>query len=597
IDEIDAVGMRRQSLGGARSETADEAWDRAYFGRHGAKNPSGDLIVENRAWRDWMFTQRAPESVAPYPAWMRKLGNIVNQGIFPGMGGMGGGMALNQLLVVMDGIDNPPFGKRVFTNKVNSFLDAIYVVPRRVGKRAGLGMAAVLTLGGSLLLLNDLVNLAGGSPLVDFMVGGSPFWQGLYIVLDILIIFAGIMEWRHAKEKGTVSLRLPKARPTGAQIYFIGATNVPLDMLDPALIRPGRMGRHVTFRTPTKDDRKDIFDLYLDKVAHDPDLDKLERRDEIARITNGYSPAMIDQICSMALTNAHHEGRPEFTWMHLVEAMTVVESGTAVGVQYTEGEAKATAIHEAGHAVAAHVYRPNVESSRLSIKMRGRSHGHHQSFEKEERFGHFQSELFADLIHGLGAMAAEHVFYAENTNGVGGDLFGATSDAATMVGQWGMAPEPLRFADSGEEVTVPQWLRYRAPDRPGQRDREPFGPGGDSFDDESPEQTRERLVLQRFELIGLRLMNRTRGAAQQGDPIAAVLMDPRKRILAAQFLGQAFVIAYNLMAANKQAVEHIADTLVEKKELYGDDLIRLLDAQNLQKPELDWTKEETWPKV
>jgi ATP-dependent Zn protease len=429
------------------------------------------------------------------------------------------------------------------------------------------------------------------------MVGGSPVWQGLYIVLDILIIFAGIMEWRHAKEKGTVSLRLPKARPTGAQIYFIGATNVPLDMLDPALIRPGRMGRHVTFRTPTKDDRKDIFDLYLDKVAHDPDLDKLERRDEIARITNGYSPAMIDQICSMALTNAHHEGRPEFTWMHLVEAMTVVESGTAVGVQYTEGEAKATAIHEAGHAVAAHVYRPNVESSRLSIKMRGRSHGHHQSFEKEERFGHFQSELFADLIHGLGAMAAEHVFYAENTNGVGGDLFGATSDAATMVGQWGMAPEPLRFADSGEEVTVPQWLRYRAPDRPGQRDREPFGPGGDSFDDESPEQTRERLVLQRFELIGLRLMNRTRGAAQQGDPIAAVLMDPRKRILAAQFLGQAFVIAYNLMAANKQAVEHIADTLVEKKELYGDDLIRLLDAQNLQKPELDWTKEETWPKV
>ena len=81
-----------------------------------------------------------------------------------------------------------------------------------------------------------------------------------------------------------------------------------MDRLDPALTRPGRMGRHVWFRTPTKDDRKDIFDLYLDKVSHDPELDSPERRDEIARITNGYSPAMIEQICSMALTNAHHEG-------------------------------------------------------------------------------------------------------------------------------------------------------------------------------------------------------------------------------------------------------------------------------------------------
>ena len=73
-------------------------------------------------------------------------------------------------------------------------------------------------------------------------------------------------------------------RPLGAQIYFIGATNVPMDVLDPALTRPGRMGRHVWFRTPTKDDRKDIFDLYLDRVAHDPGLDSPERRDEIVSL-------------------------------------------------------------------------------------------------------------------------------------------------------------------------------------------------------------------------------------------------------------------------------------------------------------------------
>ena len=351
--------MRRQALQGQRRETAD--FELPFYGPLGAINESGDLIIETRAWRERMFEQRAPERRSPYPPWAQKIGNIVNQGIMPGMMGGGGQLALNQLLVVMDGIDNPPFMRRFFTNKINSFLDAIYVMPRRLGR---------------------------------------------------------------------VGLRLPPPRPLGAQIYFIGATNVPMENLDPALTRPGRMGRHVWFRTPTKEDRKDIFDLYLDRVSHDPELDTPERRDEIARITNGYSPAMIEQICSMALTNAHHEGLFAFTWKHLVDGMTAVESGTAIGVQYVEHETRATAIHEAGHAAAAHIYRPDLESSRLSIRMRGRSLGHHQSFQREERFSEWQSEAMGNLIHTLGAMAAERVFYGENTNGVGGDLSSATSNAA-----------------------------------------------------------------------------------------------------------------------------------------------------------------------
>ena len=296
IDEIDAVGMRRQALQG-QSMTPLE--DPVLYGPWGARNQSGDLVVENAAWRDYLFTRRAPEPISPYPPLVRKIGNLLNQGIFPGM--MGGGMgqmALNQLLVTMDGIDNPPFLRRMLTNRVNTFLDATYVVPRRLGK---------------------------------------------------------------------VVLRLPQARPTGNQIYFIGATNVPMENLDPALTRPGRMGRHVWFRTPTKEDRKDIFELYLDRVDHDPELDHPQRRDEIARITNGYSPAMIEQICSMALTNAHHEGKVAFEWQDLVDAMTTIEAGTAVGVRYVDSETRAVALHEAGHATAAHVYRPGLESSRLSM--------------------------------------------------------------------------------------------------------------------------------------------------------------------------------------------------------------------------------------
>src|SRR5438270_1247107 len=175
IDEIDAVGMRRNSLGA---------------GEHGFAEPtfesSGDLVLENRAWRERQFELRAPERPAA-----SRFHRLVNQAVPGGMfgGGGGQGMALNQLLVVMDGLDGPPLGKRLVANTVNTLLDALYFVPHTVRGH---------------------------------------------------------------------SLRLPPPRPRGEQIYFIGATNVPIEQLDPALTRPGRMGRHVWFRTPTKGDREDI---------------------------------------------------------------------------------------------------------------------------------------------------------------------------------------------------------------------------------------------------------------------------------------------------------------------------------------------------
>ena len=77
-----------------------------------------------------MFEQRAPERRSPYPGWFNRLNNTVNQGAFPGMmGGMGGGLALNQLLVTMDGIDNPPFLRRLYTTQGQ-------LVPRRGLRRA-----------------------------------------------------------------------------------------------------------------------------------------------------------------------------------------------------------------------------------------------------------------------------------------------------------------------------------------------------------------------------------------------------------------------------------------------------------------------------
>jgi ATP-dependent Zn protease len=497
IDEIDAVGMRRSSLAGEGATmtgpTSTRFEDQCFYGANGALNPSGDLILETRGWRDRLFHARAPERRSPYPAWVHRIAGIVNQGggAFPGFGGMGQ-LALNQLLVTMDGIDNPPFWRRFWTNRINTWLDASYIVPRRIGR---------------------------------------------------------------------VSLRMPPPSPSGNQIYFIGATNVPLEALDPALRRPGRMGRHVWFRTPTKHDREDIFELYLNKVEHDPELDNAVARDELARITNGYSPAMIEQVCSMALTHAHHDGRDQFTREDIVEAMTTVESGTAVGVEYVPEETRAVALHEAGHAATAHVFMKGVVSTRISIRMRSGSLGHHQAMEKEERFSSWKHEEMGKLAWTLGALAAEHVFYGENATGVGGDLQSATARAAWMVGVSGMGPDRIELN----------------------------GTRGAAKREEAVEK-----MMKRFEKLGLQLMNRASGDFQH-DQIAAVLGDPNKRVLAAQILGQAYVQAYNLVLQNQDAISTIADQLVERREIYGDELVKLLDSVGLQEPKVDLTKEEAWP--
>lgn len=422
IDEIDAVGMRRSSLGG--------------------------------------------QIKAQMPGGM--------------MGGMGG-MGLNQLLVVMDGIDSPPFFRKLITNKINLWLDVLYVVPQRIGR---------------------------------------------------------------------VPLRLPKAKPSGNQIYFVGATNVPLENLDPALTRPGRMGRHIHFRTPTKRDRLDIFDLYLGKVQHDPELDADGAREELARLTQGYSPAQIEQVCSVALTYAHHTGRDEFTRADVMEAMVTIEAGTALGWGYESADEEfSTAIHEAGHAVAAHIWKEGHESTRLSILRRGQTGGHHQAVELEERAFRDRRELFADLVWGLGSYAAEVAFFGHNTQGVGGDLQSTSWLAGTMVGRWGMPPYPVE----AEHMT----------------------------------EVERKRIERRLEDLGTRLL----AVAGMMD----VKLPPAKYRAEAILVGQAYLAAWCTVVRNRDAIAMIARRLVDEKEIYGNDLVGLLDGAGLLAPAWDTYDPESWP--
>ena len=80
-------------------------------------------------------------------------------------------------------------------------------------------------------------------------------------------------------------------------------------------------------------------------------------------------------------------------------------------------------------------------------------------------------------------------------------------------------------------------------------------------------------------------------------PVAGVLSDPHKRTLAAQILGQAYIKAHHLMAHNREGIELVAGALIERKELYGDELVELLESANLTAPEIDLLDENSWPRI
>jgi len=104
--------------------------------------------------------------------------------------------------------------------------------------------------------------------------------------------------------------------------------------------------------------------------------------------------------------------------------------------------------------------------------------------------------------------------------------------------------------------------------------------------------------MERFERIGLQIMNRASGGSMmESDPIARVLGDPAKRKAAAQILGQAYITARCCMLHNREAVARIAEVLVQRKELYGDEVVELLEAASPKSPSIDILDESIWPKV
>ena len=238
--------------------------------------------------------------------------------------------------------------------------------------------------------------------------------------------------------------QLKKKRLDYSNVLIIGATN-RADSLDPALMRPGRFDRVLYFDLPTRSGRRDLIDYFLERRAHEEEMDRDDLRDELAAMTLGYSPAMLEHVLDEAIVWALRDGRRAFNWRDVQRARLTEEIGLGQPTTYTERERELIATHEAGHAVAAYLCGTDRKLEVLSIIKRRGALGLLAHSDLEERFTNTKSELESRLKIMLAGMAAEEVFFNESGTGPSSDLSAATSLAAQMVGTLGMGSHLTSF--------------------------------------------------------------------------------------------------------------------------------------------------------
>jgi ATP-dependent Zn protease len=236
----------------------------------------------------------------------------------------------------------------------------------------------------------------------------------------------------------------PMRKPHGpaANVLVIGATNRAAD-LDPALLRPGRFDRTLTFELPSRTGRKDILDHELVRRSHEPVVG--ERTDQLAAQTFGYSPAMLVHLLDESLVWALRRGATQMSWEDVQHAKLTEEVGLAQPVEYTEAERRTIATHEAGHATVAWLVGRSRKLEVLSIIKRNAALGLLAHSEIEERFTQTESELQALIQISLGGMVTEELFFGERSSGVASDLKSATTLAAQMVGALGMGDTLISY--------------------------------------------------------------------------------------------------------------------------------------------------------
>ena len=306
-------------------------------------------------------------------------------------------------------------------------------------------------------------------------------------------------------------------------VILIAATNRP-DVLDPALLRPGRFDRQVVVPNPDLNGRKSILKVYSHKVALSKEVDM----DVIARGTPGFSGADLENLVNEAALIAAKNDKDHVDMADLEEAKDKVMMGKERrSVILSEEEKKTTAYHEGGHALVANLLPKADPVHKVSIIPRGQALGVTMQLPLDDRHNYSKEYLESTLAVMMGGRVAELLFLQQMTTGAGNDLERASKVARKMVCEWGMSETfgSMALSDNGNEV-----------------------------------------------FLGRELVQH-----KQYSEETARLIDAEVR----KILQNAFNKAKSLLEENDDVVHRLAEALLERETISGSDLTKLMNNEDL----------------
>ncbi|GAA2301655.1 ATP-dependent zinc metalloprotease FtsH [Glycomyces scopariae] len=236
---------------------------------------------------------------------------------------------------------------------------------------------------------------------------------------------------------------------TRGGVILIAATNRP-DILDPALLRPGRFDRQIPVDAPDKEGRQAILAVHAKGKPFVPNVEF----DTIARRTPGFSGADLENVINeAALLTARHNEKAISADALEAAIDRVIAGPERKGRVMGEAEKKMTAYHESGHALVAHALPHAAPVHKLTILPRGRSLGHTLVLPTEDKYTQTRSEMIDTLAYALGGRAAEELVYHDPTTGASDDISKATKVARAMVTEYGMSAKlgAVKYGSSGSE--------------------------------------------------------------------------------------------------------------------------------------------------
>jgi cell division protease FtsH len=306
-------------------------------------------------------------------------------------------------------------------------------------------------------------------------------------------------------------------------VILIAATNRP-DVLDPALLRPGRFDRQVVVPNPDLNGRKSILKVYSHKVA----LSKQVDLDVIARGTPGFSGADLENLVNEAALIAAKNDKDHVDMADLEEAKDKVMMGKERrSVILSEEEKKTTAYHEGGHALVANLLPKADPVHKVSIIPRGQALGVTMQLPLDDRHNYSKEYLESTLAVMMGGRVAELLFLKQMTTGASNDLERASKMARKMVCEWGMSEAfgSMALSDNGNEV-----------------------------------------------FLGRELVQH-----KQYSEETARLIDAEVR----KILQDAYNTAKGLLEENEDVVHRLAEALLERETISGSDLTKLMNNEEL----------------